>query len=413
MALRCPLPSLNTLPIEIIQQILIHLPIDSCLGETGFISSRTFARLIFSDLWFAKKHFEWQYQLSQCGTRIWDFLRSNDLELDGWVALPINYKVQLYQRLLLTDKYMGRNIEETREYESWVTRFPLSSTLSYILTKALLQQSYDASSRKNRLFRWCCRRNHIASAKYLLETGIDPSVPQNEGIRIASEYGNSEIVALLMQDARVDPSYESNDALSKAVKNNHIEVVRLLLTDLRVNPSEKRSNAIALAAAFGHWNILSLLFNDSRVNAPRAMAHAFSYAASEGCLDVVEHLIELNGVNLEDPNILMYPCLRGHSAIVAALLATNRVDPSENECNCLWLAATRGHVDTVKILLKDERVDPSLKDNELVQLMCDKGHYEVARLLLKDRRVISYDAGWDYMSDKELKQNVKGLFRYE
>jgi len=49
----------------------------------------------------------------------------------------------------------------------------------------------------------------------------------NEAIRLASKYGNAEVVKLLLNDLRVDPAANHNDATRYAIIYGHVEVVKL------------------------------------------------------------------------------------------------------------------------------------------------------------------------------------------
>jgi ankyrin repeat protein len=132
---------------------------------------------------------------------------------------------------------------------------------------------------------------------------FDPSVRDknnNTAIQIASYYGCTEAVRLLLSDNRVDPSDDGNCAIKLASRNGHVEVVRLLLSDNRVDPSAGNNYAIQSA----------------------------SY---KGCIEVVQ-----------------------------LLLSDNRVDPSDDDnCAIRW-ASSKGHDEVVQLLLSDNRVDPSL-----------------------------------------------------
>ena len=70
--------------------------------------------------------------------------------------------------------------------------------------------------------------------KRLLNKGVDPSVKDNEAIRMASKNGHTDVVRLLLQDKRVDPIDDGNYAIRLASRNGYTEVVKLLLQDRRV-----------------------------------------------------------------------------------------------------------------------------------------------------------------------------------
>jgi ankyrin repeat protein len=65
-------------------------------------------------------------------------------------------------------------------------------------------------------------------------------------IQIASFYGRTDVVRLLLNDNRVDPSAGNNNAIFFASCRGHIEVVQLLLSDNRVDPSGNVNYAIKM-----------------------------------------------------------------------------------------------------------------------------------------------------------------------
>ena len=66
-------------------------------------------------------------------------------------------------------------------------------------------------------------------------------------IRLASQYGHTEVVKLLLSDPRVNPADDNNFFICFASKNGHLNVVKLLLSDPRVDPSDNNNQAISWA----------------------------------------------------------------------------------------------------------------------------------------------------------------------
>lgn len=75
----------------------------------------------------------------------------------------------------------------------------------------------------------------------LADARIDPAAhPEEAGgvaLRFACGAGHTEVVRMLLADARSDPTIADNVAIRMASHNGHTEVVRLLLADARVNPA--------------------------------------------------------------------------------------------------------------------------------------------------------------------------------
>jgi len=106
----------------------------------------------------------------------------------------------------------------------------------------------------------------IDDVKRLLNKGVNPTIDNNYSIRMASGYGHTDIVKLLLQDRRVDPTADSNYAIGVASQNGHIEVVKLLLQDERVDPSDDNNYAIMWSSRNGHIDIVKLLLQDERLD---------------------------------------------------------------------------------------------------------------------------------------------------
>ena len=92
---------------------------------------------------------------------------------------------------------------------------------------------------KNIVFCLSCKIGEIEFCKTLLSEypEVDPSADNNKAFRLASEYGQIEVVKWLLQDERVNPFDDDNYAIRWATKNNHPDVVALILNDPRMEAS--------------------------------------------------------------------------------------------------------------------------------------------------------------------------------
>ncbi len=171
---------------------------------------------------------------------------------------------------------------------------------------------------------------NVEHLKILLKYGpnghrtANPSVEDNEAIRLASEYGHLDMVVELLKDPRVDPGDKNNYAITWAIQNDHIEVARLLLKDSRVDP-----NAALYPAVSGY-----------------------------------------------------------HNDLVKEILKNPKVDPSYDDDKALIKASSSGNLEVVKLLLSDDRVNPSAQNNRAILWAIDDKHIEVVELLLKGRILV-------------------------
>ena len=154
------------------------------------------------------------------------------------------------------------NFTDFTRYESIYVEADKTDILNNV--KWLLNQGFDPSANDNYTIRLASRYGFTDVVKLLLsDSRVDLSTDDNEAIHLASNYGHTEIVKLLMSDPRVDPS--DNEAIRLASRNGHIEIVKLLLGDPRVDPSANDNYAIRWASFNDYTEIVKLLMSDTRV----------------------------------------------------------------------------------------------------------------------------------------------------
>lgn len=86
---------------------------------------------------------------------------------------------------------------------------------------------------------------------FLILPRVDPTVEENCAIRKAAEYGDTDLVRILLKDPRVDPSAQNNYAIRMT---STFQVVKILLSDPRVDPTTQDNAPIRWAALIGAGN---------------------------------------------------------------------------------------------------------------------------------------------------------------
>ena len=265
----------------------------------------------------------------------------------------------------------------------------------------------------------CARRGWYDAVAYLLGnrtvTGEEVQGAFGEAVR----GGHTDVVQLVLGDDRVDPaghidgaSWEPaiqqgagllrigrripglaprNTAIRMASHFGYTGIVELLLVDGRVDPASDYHYSIRVAAEYGHTEILGLLLNDGRANPAAGDNQPIRHAMERGDARVVEMLLEDGRADaVADHSQSFWGALRrGHAGVVRALLADGRVDPGANNSKALCLAAEFGHADVVALLLADPRVDPTATDNRATWRAAQYGYADVVRVLLADQRVLA------------------------
>lgn len=93
---------------------------------------------------------------------------------------------------------------------------------------------------------------------------VNPSVNNNEAIRIAARHGYYKIVEFLIEDDRVDVCVNNNEPLRMAARFGHYEVVQLLVDSGKVDTNNE---TLRMATRYGHRSVVGLLLGCRGVDA--------------------------------------------------------------------------------------------------------------------------------------------------
>ncbi|ORY41913.1 hypothetical protein BCR33DRAFT_328148 [Rhizoclosmatium globosum] len=198
----CHSCSILTLPPELLEQIIIHLPIDNSLIGLSSASKHFFR--IMKTRSFARMHLHTQVVRSGHST-IWEYLDQANIRSYRWKFLPLNYKIAVYAEILKADDWVEP--EESVEEEDnlmWYFRWPLDGDTALLIFQVLIGEM-DVSCQRNRAVRWMARLGCLEAVKLLLgdERVILPMIPIIAYIR--GRDGRVSIVRLLLKDPRVNP----------------------------------------------------------------------------------------------------------------------------------------------------------------------------------------------------------------
>ena len=113
---------------------------------------------------------------------------------------------------------------------------------------------------------------NLEMVQLLLDYGADPSLPYKllharqatYPIIEASKLCLTDMVELLLSDARIDPSVNNNSALFYAATNGCYAVVELLLNDPRVDPLDNNEVALQVSLARKYYDIAKLILRRNR-----------------------------------------------------------------------------------------------------------------------------------------------------
>ncbi|KAJ3097782.1 hypothetical protein HK100_005258 [Physocladia obscura] len=243
-----PNTQLYSVPREVLQQIIWHLPIDEHLVNVAHVSNVLFGRTILSDFQSARTHIM-QYSYS-----IRPFLNQLDHENKVWRNLPVTYKAAFFEQMfILKNVWLMQNCV-------------VSDSMGLNIIKLFETVSFDYLSFNGIVFRWACSVGNVPLVQMLLDHGVDPAIYGNDALQWAVTRGHEKVVELLLADARVDPATDANFALRSACIMGHGPTVQLLLTDKRSNPCVENGLCLRAAAQNDHVEVVKLLLADGRVD---------------------------------------------------------------------------------------------------------------------------------------------------
>lgn len=109
-----------------------------------------------------------------------------------------------------------------------------------------------------------CQHGIMTAVKQAIEEGINPTIENNVGIRMASSKGYTDIVKYLLSFNRIIPPHV---AIEDAARNNHAEILELLLNDKKndFDPTDFGYYIINYCATHKKYDSLKVLLNNELV----------------------------------------------------------------------------------------------------------------------------------------------------
>eukprot|EP01118_Nematostelium_gracile_P006599 TRINITY_DN2121_c0_g5_i1.p1 TRINITY_DN2121_c0_g5~~TRINITY_DN2121_c0_g5_i1.p1 ORF type:complete len:393 (-),score=78.12 TRINITY_DN2121_c0_g5_i1:34-1167(-) len=175
---------------------------------------------------------------------------------------------------------------------------------------------------------------------------VDPTVHNNEAIRMASERENVKILKRLLQDPRVDPSDFKNDAIKIASQYGNPEAVNIILQDPRVDPSDSDNKALCLAVR--SLKVVNRLLQDARVCVTVEVIEA---ACKYGTVDVLDRLLEVSKFEPKDyPNGIVKAIECYRFELVKRLLQEKGIQPNIENKKALVAAIKTKNDDMIHMI---------------------------------------------------------------
>ncbi|KAJ3247686.1 hypothetical protein HDU78_003492 [Chytriomyces hyalinus] len=328
-----PSVSIHSLPREVIEQVLLHLPIDAHIRKVA-MSTRMMSQILLHDLHFARTHIE-----RRC------FIQSEEalhLELEEILdTLPISYLAVVFQLLLVDVNGL--------QLHRWNFRKSPWQELSQERGEKMVARLSAVLEKENlpRLLEWLCewRNSSNQAATTILKDHVELFADHEFMIHAVTK-GWTDVAQLLV-DRGFNVSNYGNDVLEQAADLDHWEVVSILLQDKRVDPTLR--NCMLLS------HIRSVQMANAILQDPRVMNGSFILSALLGQVEQVKGA-------LQDPNW----------------------DPREPAYYCVKFAVKFNRPQSLEALLSDERM---LLDADIqrmsIKFAVDHGFWDVYHVLLR------------------------------
>ncbi|KAJ3028932.1 UNVERIFIED_CONTAM: hypothetical protein HDU68_000543 [Siphonaria sp. JEL0065] len=384
---------IGQVPRELIQEILIHLPIDSNLIEVALASKAVFALFLINNLSFAHRHLKHQQTLKDTEAILDSIVYSSKTVKSEASASIFGNHGFTFQHSTFSFGNASSSITSSftppKPYskDAWIG---VPTTYQALLLGSLFSAPTPPHAEINPIFEYQVIRKYFEKAPssksstlvcVLLSnpTFFDPSCQTNRPIRYASYYGNTTFLKLLLSDPRVDPSAKANESILTASEYNHLESVRLLLDSGKVDASAQNDYAIRLVTGYGYLDIIRLLLKAPNVEPQSALNLALTCRKPK----VIKLLLEEGGIDLSanDNFAICHACTAGYADVVQVLLTDERVDPAADNNNPIRMASQYGYPEVVKLLLETGRVDPSADDGFALRMALENGHDDIVGLL--------------------------------
>ncbi|KAI9341216.1 hypothetical protein BDR26DRAFT_934208 [Obelidium mucronatum] len=298
----------TSLPREIIQLILVQLPINTNTVAIGLASKFILAPLVFADLGFACWHLRERLALNDGLNTIWDFYeedyRRNHLYplaynenayLKWWKSLPLVYKCAIYEVLMEAPNWVGLRKWTNRTPDDFGSHYYYrhqghihvfatpnlqwpglrsfqSQSLAMRAVKLLVERrSFNISTQNNRMIRWAAINGYDQVVGFFMgqchDSKLDPTAEDNQALRLACDNRHVLVVKLLLSDSRVDPSCCFKKAMETPHETGRNQVLRLLLAaDQAIDPSTNNNRPLVLAVKSQDVEMVKFLLRDSRVD---------------------------------------------------------------------------------------------------------------------------------------------------
>ena len=241
-------------------------------------------------------------------------------------------------------------------------------------------------------------------------TSVNVEVNSATALYTATEYGNTEVVNLLLNHDDIDVNKVNRrnemSALMISVEKGHLDIVRLLIPhpQTKVNTIDgKDESAISIASRRGSFNLVKLLIRCPKTNITTFLQKD-NQNYGPNIEEVLKYTTELKKLPstccLKVEQSLLKAARTGDYRAIRGLLLCPNSDINvvdEKGRSLLYLATLLSHNKVVDVLLNDKYIDVNkgniLDGSNPFAIASKKGHFEILEKLIRHDD-IAEGIGW-------------------
>ena len=126
------------------------------------------------------------------------------------------------------------------------------------IVELLIDNGADVTVNNNYPIRIASKKGYTKIVKLLIDAGADVTADNNYPIRVASEYGHTDVVKLLI-DAGADVTINGNYPIRIAFAKRYTEIVKLLLIDADIDVTDELIKSLYNKSTYSSLEVFDLL----------------------------------------------------------------------------------------------------------------------------------------------------------
>ena len=251
----------------------------------------------------------------------------------------------------------------------------------------------------------------------VVDMGININLKTNEGkncLHIAADCGHFSLCRTLINNHKIDVQLPDNDgwtAFHYFAQNGSYDLVKVVANmEIDINlETHFRENCLHIAAEYGRFSLCRMLISKHKVDVQlpdQCGWTALHYFASNGSYELVKTVadmgIDINLKTIDGKNCLHIAADNGHFHLCRMLISKHNADvqlPDNNGWTALHYFAKKGNYELVKSVA-DMGTDINLKtnnDGNCLHIAANYCHLNLCRTLIKEHKFdvqLPEDQGW-------------------